>query len=311
MRATTGCATPFTVKITVPVGVPVATEATVAVNVTGCPYTGEVTLLDTVVVVLAAKFAVTQSAAVIVTWHVGVEPEHGPDQPAKDEVAAGVAVKVTMVAFGYDATQVVPQWMAPDPSVTVPVPGPAGTTVSCRCSSVNVAVTDVAWVKPTTQAPVPLQAPDHPLKVDEPASAIGINETILPYGKLVEQVPGHEMPAGLLVIVPEPEPDEATVSCTGSRVKVAVTTMAWFTVNVQVVASVPGQAPDHPANEEVVVFGLAVNVTCVPDWTFASQVPGHAIPTALLVTVPLPLPPTPTWRLQFGILLKIAPTVSD
>jgi hypothetical protein len=47
------------------------------------------------VAVEALKVAVTVVAAFRVTMHVAV-PEQGPDQPAKVEPAAGVAVRVTV-----------------------------------------------------------------------------------------------------------------------------------------------------------------------------------------------------------------------
>lgn len=180
-RLTGPCGTPSTENVTVPVGGPVPSEATVAVKVTGCPKTGEATLLDSVVVVFAANVAVAESAAVMVTWHEVFDPEHAPDHPTNVDVDAGVAVNVTPVPFGYEALQVVPQLMVFDPPVTVPDPGPALETVSDRCRSVKVAVTDRAWVIVTVHDPVPLQRPpDHPVKLDEPGSALAVKVTLVP-----------------------------------------------------------------------------------------------------------------------------------
>ena len=57
----------------------------------------------------------------------------------------------------------------------------------------------------TEQAPVPEQAPDHPVKVD-PAAGVSVRLTEVPLLKFALQVPGQLMPAGLLVTVPAPDP---------------------------------------------------------------------------------------------------------
>lgn len=47
-----------------------------------------------------------------------------PDQPANVEPVAGLAVRTTVVPYGYDAVQVVPQSMPAGDDVTVPEPVP-------------------------------------------------------------------------------------------------------------------------------------------------------------------------------------------
>jgi len=70
------------------------------------------------------KVAVTVLAASIVRAQVLV-PEHPPpDQPAKVESAAAVAVKVTEVPELYVSVQSVPQLMPAGEEVTVPDPWP-------------------------------------------------------------------------------------------------------------------------------------------------------------------------------------------
>jgi hypothetical protein len=69
------------------------------------------------------KVAVAVVAALTVTAHVPV-PEQAPLQPAKDEPAAGVAVRVMAVPGVTDCEQAVPQLMPAGLLVTVPEPVP-------------------------------------------------------------------------------------------------------------------------------------------------------------------------------------------
>src|SRR3989475_1339316 len=107
--------------------------------------------------------------------------------------------------------------------------------------SVNVAVTVVAALRVTVQAPGPEQPPPlQPLKV-EPAAGAAVSVTAVPLAKLAAQVAPQVMPAGLLVTVPAPVPALETVSVKVCRVKVAVTVVAALRVTVQV--PVPEQPP--------------------------------------------------------------------
>ncbi len=74
-----------------------------------------------------------------------------------------------------------------------------------------MAVTDEAAVNDTLHAAVPVQAPDHPAKV-EPVDGVAVRLTVVPLSKLAEQVEPQLIPAGLLVTVPFPLPDSDTVS---------------------------------------------------------------------------------------------------
>jgi hypothetical protein len=173
-------------------------------------------------------------------------------------------VSVTAVPLAKLALHVAPQLIPAGLLVTVPEPVPAVCTVSVSVGVIlNVAVTELAAVSVTLQAPVPVQAPDHPANVD-PALAVGVSVTAVPLAKPALHVVGQLIPAGLLVTVPEPVPAVCTVSVTeGAMVllKVAVTAVAAFTVTTHV--PVPEHAPDHPANVDPVP-AAAVSVTVVP-----------------------------------------------
>ena len=69
------------------------------------------------------KLAVTVVATLTVTAQVPV-PEQAPLQPAKDEPAAGVAVRAMAVPGVTDCEQAVPQLMPAGLLVTVPEPVP-------------------------------------------------------------------------------------------------------------------------------------------------------------------------------------------
>ena len=140
-------------------------------------------------------------------------PEQPPPlQPVKVEPAAGVAVKVIVVPFAYAAMQVAPQEIPAGLLVTVPIPGPVLLTVSVEACRAKVAVTLVAALSVTVQVPVPEQPPPlQPVKV-EPAVGAAVNVTAVPLANAAEHVAPHEIPAGLLVIVPVPVPPGLTVS---------------------------------------------------------------------------------------------------
>ena len=75
----------------------------------------------------------------------------------------------------------------------------------------KLAVTARAALIVTVQAPVPVQLPLQPVKV-EPAPGAAVSVTTVPGVKEAEHVAPQEIPAGLLVTVPLPAPALETVS---------------------------------------------------------------------------------------------------
>jgi hypothetical protein len=235
-----------------------------------------------------ANVAVTVVAAFSVTVQVPVPEQPPPLQPEKVEPAAGVAVKVTAVPLAYAAMHVAPQEIPAGLLVTVPIPEPVLFTVSVKACRAKVAVTVVAALSVTVQVPVPEQPPPlQPEKV-EPATGVAVKMTAEPPANAAEHVAPQEMPAGLLVTVPEPAPDLLTVSVKVCSANVAVTVVAALSVTVQV--PVPEQPPPLQPEKVEPATGVAVKVTAVPLANAVEHVAPHEMPTGLLVTVPLPAP---------------------
>ena len=126
----------------------------------------------------------------------------------------------------------------------------------------NVAVTSWLAFIAITQVPVPEQPPPlQPANV-EPGEGAALSVTFVPGAYLLEHVPGHEIPAGLLLTLPEPDPPTATVS-EGSKSNVAVTLVSALIVTTHV--PVPEQTPPLQPENVDRAAGLAVSVTFVPD----------------------------------------------
>jgi hypothetical protein len=158
------------------------------------------------------------------------------------------------------------------------------------------ALTDFAASMVTLQAPVPLQAPLQPARV-EPESGAAVKLTTVPLAKLAEHVAPQEIPEGVLVTVPVPVPFLVTVRVKGPgfAVKFALTDFAASMVTLQ--APVPLQAPPQPANVEP-ESGATVKLTTVPLSKFAEQLEPQEIPGGELATVPVPVPLFATVRVK-------------
>src|SRR5207249_5008559 len=196
-----------------------------------------------------------------------------------------------MLSVALAATVRVPEIVAPAVGVMMEAAG--------GVMSVNVAVTVVAALRVTVQAPGPEQPPPlQPLKV-EPAAGAAVSVTAVPLVKLAAQVAPQVMPAGLLVTVPAPVPALETVSVKVG-VKVAVTVVAAETVTTH--DPVPEQPPPLQPLKVAPTAGVAVSVTAVPLAKLAVHVTPQLIPTGALVTVPLPVPALLTVSAKLGRL---------
>ncbi len=261
--------------------------------------------------------AVTVVFAVSETLHVVPVPLHPPPlQPPNVDPLPGASDIFTTVPFGKLAAHVpvttpvvlLHVKVEDEVNVTDPVPVPLSTTVSVGFVMLNVAVTDSAALIVTTHDPVPEHPPPlHPANV-ELESCDPVNVTCVPLLKFAVHALGQEIPAGLLVTVPPPEPASVTVNAKPDALNVAVTDSTAFIVTTQL--PVPLQAPLQPANVEP-EFAVSVNVTCAPLAKFAEQVLGHKIPEGLLDTVPLPVPASVTVNAKFVVALNVVTTVTS
>jgi hypothetical protein len=139
-----------------------------------------------------------------------------------------------------------------------PEPLPAVVAVSVHVG-MKVAVTDRAWVMATVQVPVPVQAPDQPVKTSVPVG-VAVSVTEVASSNVAVQVAPQVMPTGFDEIEPEPLPAAAAVSVqTGTNA--AVTLRACVIETVQV--PVPVHAPLQPVKREPAV-AVGVSVTDVP-----------------------------------------------
>jgi hypothetical protein len=171
---------------------------------------------------------------------------------------------------------------------TVPVPGPVRWTVTRWLAIAKRAVTVVGEVMSSRHGPVPVQAPSQPVKTD-PAPAVAVNVTVLPYRMLAEHVVPQSMPSGALVTVPPPGPPSATSSRRYRGPKVAVTVRARSIVTVQAPVEPHAGAPVQPWNVESAA-AAADSVTTVPGRYAAVHDVPHASRPSPLVTVPVPAP---------------------
>ena len=234
-----------------------------------------------------------QVRSVLIVTVVGLPLPHPvPLHPPKLDPPDAVAVSVTTSPLVNVSLHTPGQLMLPVPPLDVTVPLPETIMSSVRTAS-NVAVqptaADIVTV-PSAQSASPV----HPAKVDV-ASGVAVSVTDVPteYGSL--QSPGHVIPAGLEVTVPDPVPAIVTASVFGGmRSNVAVQLRAAFIVTLP---SVQSASPLHPANVDPDA-GAGMSVTGVPSSYDSVQSLPQLIPAGLVVTVPEPVPVFDTVRVK-------------
>jgi hypothetical protein len=156
----------------------------------------------------ALNVAVTCWLVFIVSTQVRLLPLHPPVHPTKDEFAPAVSVSVTLVPLAKLALHVGAQLTPEGLLEIVPVPVPAGFTVSAAVFWIVLKLAVTFWLALSVSVQVallPLQPPVHPAK-DEFALAVSVSVTWAPLAKPALHVVPQLMPAGLLLIVPAPAP---------------------------------------------------------------------------------------------------------
>ena len=127
---------------------------------------------------------------------------------------------MTELLVGKDVLQMFPQLIPAGVLLTTPEPDPNFDMVKRDIGTgMNVAVTD-RFTSIMIEQLVPLQSPLHPEKI-EPTPGVAVKATVVPGAKPKLQVPGQDIPLGLLVTVPAPF--LVTASVTGGAGAVAVT----------------------------------------------------------------------------------------
>lgn len=125
------------------------------------------------------------------------------DQPAKDELASGVAVRFIVTPELYISEQSVPQLMPV--AVTIPVPEPDFVIFKATGVS-NIAVIAVSLFIITVQVPVPLQPPPDQPANTELAFGVAVSVITAPVANISPQSVPQFIPPGVLVTTPDPVP---------------------------------------------------------------------------------------------------------
>jgi hypothetical protein len=148
----------------------------------------------------------------------------------------------------------------------------------------------------TVQLPVPEHAPPHPVNAD-PVVGVAASVTTAFAGNPAEQVDPQMIPAGALATAPVPLPAWLTDNeyCGTKSADTNVSAVS-DTVHVPLPAHA---APLHPANADPAA-GIAERDTDVPILRLAEHVLPQLIPAGELVTVPEPVPISPTVSVACG-----------
>lgn len=175
---------------------------------------------------ILVNLAVTVVSLASVTTHLAVPEQPPPDQPAKAQLVAGVAVSVILVP---DTCAVLVQvglhLIPPTSLVTVPPSSGSTSTVSLAVLA-NVAVTLTSALILTEQGFVVVlhvvfgsPVTTHPVSTD-PLSAVAVSVTTVSASYLAVQVEPQSILLSPDLTVPDPAPALATVSTgwTGSNI---------------------------------------------------------------------------------------------
>src|SRR2546425_1277814 len=190
-----------------------------------------------------------------------------------------------MLSVAFAATVRVPEIVAPAVGVMMEAAG--------GVMSVNVAVTVVAALRVTVQAPGPEQPPPvQPLKV-EPAAGAAVSVTAGAPGEAAP--PGA--PPGVAAGGPRPRPPPPPPLWDG-QAEGRVGVGGGGAEGVRVRARGPERRPPLQPVKVEPTAGAAVSVTAVPLAKLAAQVAPQSMPAGELVTVPLPVPAGATVRVK-------------
>ena len=196
-----------------------------------------------------------------------------------------MATRLTTVFAANGVEHEVPQTRPAGALATAPDPVPPFVTDKLYWGTKS-AVTEVSAVRLTVHVPVPAQtAPLHPANAD-PAAGVAVRVTEVPRLIWAEQVAPQLIPAGELVITPEPEPLMPTerVACAGGggpKFAVTVLSASSFTLH----PPLPLHAPPQPVKTNP-VFGATVSAIVDPPTKLVEHAVPQLIPPGLLITVP-------------------------
>src|SRR5450432_703528 len=154
---------------------------------------------------VSPKAAVTASDVELVTnTEQVVFAAQAPVHAANELLESAVSARMTCVLFTKLALQVPGQLIPAGLLTTVPDPAPMSETVIAP-SGVNAAVTELADVIVNAQGFVlPVHEPAQEPKAS-PLPGDAVRDTMEFCAKFEEHVPGHAIPAGLLVTLPGPD----------------------------------------------------------------------------------------------------------
>src|SRR5262249_39106475 len=159
--------------------------------------------------------------------------------------------------------------------------GTSGVSVKpALVAGTNVALRAWTEVIETVQAPVPVQAPFQPEKV-EPVAGVAVKVTAGPLVKDARQGVPQEEPPGARLTVRLPAPDCVRVKAkevADGEVEVTVAVGGGGVVIVTVGVPVRVQPPPLQPEKVEPAVGAAVRVTAVPLANVAEQVAPHEMP---------------------------------